>query len=103
MASTVTVLSRLPHDLVLEVGNTKVVINGATKEVIIGSGYGMTENVDADFFAAWLEKFKDRSFVKNELVVAAKTDREAKAKGKDLGDKKSGLEPKEKSEIGEAA
>lgn len=101
--NTVTVLNRLPHDLVLEVESTKIVINGANKETIIGSGYGVTENVDADFFAAWLNKYKDFKFVADGLVVAAKSDREAKAKGKDLAEKKSGLEPKHKSEIGEAA
>jgi len=101
--TTVTVLTRLPHDLVLEVGGTKVIVNGANKEIVVGSGYGVTENVDADFFNAWLEKYKDRSFVRDELIVSAKSDRDAKAKGKDLGSKNTGLEPKAGAEIGEAA
>lgn len=33
-------------------------------------GYALTKNVDADFFALWLEQNKDAPYVQNKLIFA---------------------------------
>ena len=90
-SSTVTVGCKLPHGLVLELGEKSVVLNGANSSNIIG-GYGLTEGVDAAFFDAWMEKHEAMPFVRNQLVFAQATSANAKAEATEKANEKTGFE-----------
>jgi len=85
--STITIACNLPHGIHLqryqfkdkhdgivafraaEALGDRVTLNGANHESAI-MGFGITENVDAEWFAAWLEENQDIAFVKNGSIVA---------------------------------
>ena len=69
MSKTLTVGCKLPNGLIIEVDGKTAVINGTNTSKVIG-GHGITENVDADLFNAWIERNKERKVVKNELIFA---------------------------------
>lgn len=110
-ANTVTVACKLPHGLVLSVVNESGVqethtLKGSrlpyTPDGIVinrnevSSGYGLTPNVPADFFAKWLEQNRDMRAVKEALIfTAAKGDlNSARDQAKDLEKHTTtGLEP----------
>lgn len=99
---TVTVGCKLPNGLIIEVGGQSVELNGANASNIIG-GHGITYNVDADFFNAWLEAHQDRDMVKNGFIFAheeaenteaeaqEKTDNETKLEAINTDDKDNGV------------
>lgn len=62
-AETVSVGCRYPNGLYLDMGKTRVEINGANAANVIG-GHGITENVDKPFMEAWLAKHADLDIVK---------------------------------------
>lgn len=58
-------------------------------------GYGLTYDVDADFFARWMEQNKRAPMVINGLIFGMTTIAGATAKAKEQSGKRSGLEPLE--------
>jgi hypothetical protein len=93
MGVLVTVGCKLPNGIVIQIGEKKVKLNGFNQNMIqVGDGFGLTEGVDKEFFDAWCEKHKAFAVVKNGMVFAQKNTTEAAAQGKDLKEKKSGLE-----------
>lgn len=121
MAGTVTVASKLPHGLVLQlqtsITRTEPVVGGGTRDVTswakagqsvvikgnavragesrsdLTNGYALTHGVDADFFAAWLEQHKDMEAVKNGFVFAHEKQNVVEGKAKDHVKEKTGFEP----------
>lgn len=89
---TVTIGCKLPNGLLLEVGNKNVQINGANSSQVVG-GHGITYNVDADLWAAWLKQNADRDVVKNGFVFAHGKAADVKAESKEKTDNKTGQEP----------
>ena len=92
MAGTVIVGCKLPNGLVAEVNSKTVHFNGANSAVIIG-GHGITENVDAEFWQAWLTQNKDLVFVQKGLVFADAKAVNTKAESQEKAEEKTGLEP----------
>ncbi|MCP2041665.1 hypothetical protein L1281_002276 [Neisseria sp. HSC-16F19] len=90
--NTVTVGCKLPNGLVLEVGGRAVTLNGANSAHLIG-GHGITHDVDAELWAAWLERHRDRAMVKNGFVFAHDKTADTKAEAKDKSRNKTKLEP----------
>jgi hypothetical protein len=58
-----------------------------------GDGFGLTHNVDAEFFAEWLEQNKDAPYVKEGLIYAYADMGDVASKSRELEKVKSGLEP----------
>ena len=92
MAATVTVGCKLPNGIILELGNKSVAIKGSNSSVLIG-GHGITENVDKEFFEAWLAKNTGLQFVKAELIFAHEKPASTAAQAKERAKEKTGLEP----------
>lgn len=59
---------------------------------IVG-GYGLTENVDRDFWVAWLEKHEKQPYVVNELIWAEPTMDAARSRAKNQREVLSNMEP----------
>ncbi len=94
MAELITVACKLPQGLVLELGGKTVNVNGwRNSEAKIFSGYGITENVDKDFFDKWLKVHKNQPYVKNDLIFSQGGKDSAQAKAAELAEIKAGLEP----------
>lgn len=87
----ITIGCKLPNGLILEVGEKRVTLNGSNSSAIIG-GHGITENVDADFFGAWLKANKDLSFVKAGHVFAHEKAANVAAQAKERASEKTGFE-----------
>lgn len=97
--STVTIGCRLPSGLILEVGDVSVELNGQRQMqenspivILTADMYGTTE-VDESFWNA----FKDRvgaefTPLKSGAIFEAKSEKEAKAKAKDLKESPTGHE-----------
>lgn len=90
--STVNVGCKIPNGIIAEMGDKRVLLRGSNSSVVIG-GHGITENVDADFFAAWREKNKELPFVKLGLVFAHEKPQAVAAQAKERVDELTGLEP----------
>lgn len=91
----VTVGCKLPNGIILDhPGNpdNKVVLSGRNKSVIVGADYATTE-VDADFFAAWMDVNKEFPAVVSGAIFVAKNPNEAAAMAKDLVEETTGFEP----------
>ena len=88
---TVTVGCKLPNGLIIEVGGQSVELNGANASNIIG-GHGITYDVDADLFNAWLEAHQDRDMVKNGFVFAHDKAADTKAEAAEKANNATGLE-----------
>lgn len=89
--ATVTVGCKLPHGLIIEVGNVAVTLKGKNSSNVIG-GYGLTEDVDRDFFEKWLAANKDSAAVKNNLIFAQERATNARAEAKEKAKVKNGFE-----------
>lgn len=90
-SKTVTVGCKLPNGLILELNGQTVEINGSTSSRVIG-GHGITYDVDADFFNAWLEAYADRAMVRNGFIFAHDKAADTKAEAVDKEDNATGLE-----------
>lgn len=90
-SSPVTVGCKLPNGLVLRVGETKLVLNGANSTRVIG-GYGLT-SVPSDMWDAWVKSYADSPFIKKNLVFAQTSASKAEGQAKEQEAVKSGLEP----------
>jgi len=122
MPRTITVACKVPNGLKLQVHEMhdfdEPVMGGGTKTVpratpigepvfiagtaapfgqmpkaeIVG-GYALTRNVDADFFAKWMEQNKDSAVVRNHLIFAHTSAAKVRDQANDQADVRSGLEP----------
>ena len=54
---------------------------------------GITENVDAELFNAWLKENANRAIVKNGFIFAHESKEDIKANAKEKAKTKTGLEP----------
>jgi hypothetical protein len=87
----VSVACKLPHGLIINVGENSVELKGSNSDGAIG-GHGFTENVDAEFMDTWLKNNADHPAVKNKLIfVNTKTDK-VKDQAKEQKDNKNGVE-----------
>lgn len=130
MPGLVTVASKLPHSLVLELedkievsepvmgGGTRkvpqwrknghtVTINGAALPFnapytpTVQEKVGLTFGVDADFFNEWLKQKKDFPPVAAGLIYAETSTEKAVGHAQEISDLKSGFEPVDPDEIPE--
>lgn len=92
-ASTVTVACKLPNGLAATVGETTVAFAGANDPKAL-LGFGLTPNVDADFWTAWTTAVgKDFAPIKSMALFALDTTAKASAAVKEMSaDIKTGLE-----------
>lgn len=90
--ATVTVGCKLPSGLHLDIpGKGRVTLNGANSSNVIG-GHGITENVDAEFLAAWMKMYADHPAVKAGLIFAHEKASSTTAEARDKTKNKSGFE-----------
>ena len=89
---TVTIGCKIANGLFLQVDDKTVKINGFNTATVIG-GHGLTENVPADFWQAWLAKNKDRDITKNGLIFAHSNTKDTTAEAKEKRKTKSSTEP----------
>lgn len=107
--STITIGCRLPSGIVLDIGDhsAKVELAGqrqaqARSSIIIlnDDDFGTTE-VDAQFWEAFKKRVgPDFAPLKSGAIFEAKSEKEAKAKAKDLKGQKTGHEPISQDEAG---
>lgn len=91
--STVTIGCKLPNGIIMQVeGHKDVRINGWNNNAIVGAEHGLTENVPAATWEAWLKLHAESKLVKGGFIFASKNEREAKAKAVDNKGNKSGHE-----------
>lgn len=95
-AATVTVACKLPHGIWMEVqdGNkpkTRILAKGCNTSNVIG-GFGLTENVPADFFEAWIEKNKSLKFVQRGQIWALNRSDSVRKKALEMAELKHGVE-----------
>ena len=88
---TVTVGCKLPNGLIIEVGGQSVELNGANASNIIG-GHGITYDVDADLFNAWMKAHADRAMVRNGFIFAHEDAKNTKAEAREKTDNETKLE-----------
>lgn len=65
----VTIVCKLPHGIIIQVGAKTQQINGCNG-VEDNNNLGLTTEVAADFWQAWLANNKDHDIVKNRLIYA---------------------------------
>ncbi len=99
MPSKVIVCCKLPTGLRIEKGGVEVTLNGLNSSRIIGADHARTE-VDADFWNAWKEEWKDSPLLVSGAVFEAKTQDEADKKARELEGEKTGLEPMPQGAMG---
>lgn len=121
-ATTVTVACKLPHGLILRVGQMidrdEPVMGGGTKKVkqfqpagapvkingyaaphgkspncATAGGFALTPGVDAEFFAKWMGQNKSHPAVQAGLIFALVQENDAAAEAKDRRSLRNGLEP----------
>lgn len=91
-AKTVTVGCKLPNGLILEVDGKTVELSGANSSVVVG-GHGITRDVDAALWDAWLKEHSERDMVKNGFVFAHEKIASTNAEAEEKSDNKTKLEP----------
>lgn len=130
MSGTVTVASKLPHSLVLEledeVKDKEPILGGGHREVkryrkngqsitingtvrpfgapyspTVQEGVGLTFGVDADFFQRWLTQKKDYPPVAAGMIFAAASTENALSHAREISAIKSGFEPVDPSSVPE--
>lgn len=89
---TVTVASKLPMPLKIEMGDRSHVLKGARHSRLIG-GAGINENVPKDLWDAWQKKHADSDLVKKGIVFSAGSKTNTEAKAAEMSAEKSGFEP----------
>lgn len=90
-SKTVTVGCKLPNGLILELNGQTVEVNGSTSSRVIG-GHGITYDVDAEFFDAWMEAYADRAMVRNGFIFAHDKAADTKAEAAEKENNATGLE-----------
>lgn len=101
---TVLIGCRLPHGLTIKHPNSDrkgatAKINGMNQSVIKGATY-TTTSVDAELWAAWKAAYPDYTPLRTGAIFEARTEDEAKFKGKELAKEKTGLEPLKQEDHG---
>lgn len=91
ISGTVTIGCKLPCGLVMTLGGKSVELRGARDSRIL-NGYGLTENVDAEFWEAWKKAHAKLPYVKNELVFAYADTRSAQDMAQERQNERTGLE-----------
>lgn len=90
---------RDPNPKVTAVPKIRHTVKGANSANLYG-GYGLTENVPAEFFAAWLKAHAASTFVKKGLVFAHERPLNAQAEAAEKAAVKSGFEPADPTKPG---
>lgn len=67
--------------------------HGMSPVAQMATGYALTHNVDAEFFAEWLKQNADSDVVKNRLIFAAPKPADVADRAKENEKTRSGLEP----------
>lgn len=91
MAEVVTVGCKLPNGLLIDVDGKVTHLLGANSSNVIG-GYGLTENVDKEYFEKWLKQHANQPYVKGEMVFAQAKTNSAQSKASENASVKTGLE-----------
>ena len=99
MADKVIIGCKLPNGIILEVGDKKQVVKGLNSIVIIGATHATTE-INAEFYAAWLEDHKDFPAVKSGALFVARSFEEVKKVAEEMKDEKTGFEPMAQETLG---
>lgn len=90
--STVIIGCKLPNGIFMQVGETRVRINGWNNNDIAGLSHGITREVPADLWEAWSKEHAESKLITNGIVFAEESEKRAKDKAKDQKDAKSGHE-----------
>lgn len=93
-SETVLIGCRLPHGLILRSpldSNVTVTLDGLKSSKVIGATYVVTK-VDADFWATWKKAYSDYQPLVNGSIFEARSEDQAKYKGKELAKEKTGFE-----------
>ena len=93
-ANTVVIGCKLPNGFFMQVGDKVHTIKGFNSSNVIG-GHGITEDVPAELWGAWLAENKDRDLVKNGFVCAHGDAKNTTAEAKEKAKTKSKTEPLE--------
>lgn len=99
MADKVTVACKLPNGLEIEHRGTTVVLAGSHSAGSVG-GYGLTPNVDADWFDDWMAANLGHPAVANEIIFA-NTPAKARDEATEKKDVKTKMEPVDPDKPGE--
>lgn len=98
MPATVTVACKIPAGLHLEMPDrsdarkkVRFTIKGSSGSRVIG-GYGLTENVPADFFAEWMKSHADQPYVKKGMIFAQERLNMVEGQAREQAAIKSGFE-----------
>lgn len=89
--SLTTVGCKLPHGLIITVGDVSIELKGQNSTNIIG-GHGITEGVDKELFEKWLSLNKDSAAVKNGLIFSHEKASSVRAEAMEKKDNKNGFE-----------
>lgn len=90
--ATVTVGCKYPNGLLLELGEKKVMINGANASELIG-GHGITHGVDKEFMDAWMAKYSGLDIVTGGHLFVHDKEANVRAEAKEKAKEETGLEP----------
>ncbi len=86
------VACKLPNGLTIKHKDVTVTLNGATHSSAVG-GFGVTLDVDADWFKSWQEEAKDFPAVSNGSIFAFDRDTAAVRERRNDPTVRTGLEP----------
>ena len=89
--SNITIGSRLPYGLIIEVADKKVTLQGLNKSLIIGATH-MTNEVDEGFWNAWKEANAEFPAFVNGSIFAIEDKRAEKSIIRDVLERVTGLE-----------
>lgn len=94
--TTVTVSLKHPNGILMKVGNREIKINGWNSDnslfISPTEKVGVTPDVPADLWKAWLESHKNHPLHKNGLIFANTSESKVKAEAKERTGVKSGME-----------
>lgn len=91
ISGTVTIGCKLPCGLVMTYKGKSVELKGSRESRIL-NGYGLTHNVDAEFWEGWKKAHAKLPFVKGELVFAYGDQRSAEDMAAERQNERTGLE-----------
>ena len=97
--ANITIGCRLPHGIVLEVGGKIINILGLNRSLVIGAEY-MANEVDSALWNAWAKENEGSKLLTSGALFAASSEKDAKAKAKELKSVKTGLEPVDPDSMG---
>lgn len=98
MANKIIVGCKLPHGLTASVNGVSVTFKGASQGFGVITPYsvngsGITREVDADWFAAFLKAYANAPFVKKELIYKIESDAAVQGETRERKNIKTGMEP----------